>query len=73
MPDTLCLRLSRHGNEELGNVMGNPGVFQGNPHLYPPKPVPMDAGTGAGFHKPTGKLLIYILYILLYCYGLITE
>ena len=31
----------------LGNVTGNPGVFQGNPHPYPWKPTP--AATGVGF------------------------
>ena len=31
----------------MGNVAGYPGVFQGNPHLYPSKPVP--ASTGVGF------------------------
>ena len=31
----------------VGNVTGYPGVFQGNPHPYPSKPVP--AVTGAGF------------------------
>ena len=33
----------------LGNVTGYPGVFPGNPHPYPSKPVP--ASTGAGFDK----------------------
>ncbi|KAF8812170.1 hypothetical protein BYT27DRAFT_7035262, partial [Phlegmacium glaucopus] len=33
----------------IGNVMGHPGVFQGNPHLYPSKPVP--TSTGAGFDR----------------------
>jgi len=31
------------------NVMGYPGVFQGNLHPYPSKPVP--AVTGAGFDR----------------------
>ena len=34
-------------NLKIGNVMGNPGVFRGNPHPFPSKPVP--AHTGAGF------------------------
>ena len=33
--------------EGLGNGVGYPGVFQGNPHPYPWKPAP--AATGAGF------------------------
>ncbi|KAF8809270.1 hypothetical protein BYT27DRAFT_7094862, partial [Phlegmacium glaucopus] len=33
----------------LGNVMGYPGVFQGNPHLHPSKPIP--TSTGAGFDR----------------------
>ncbi len=49
--------------------MGNPGVFQGNPHLYPPKPGP--ASTGAGFHKPVGKLRKYILYTYIYIENII--
>jgi hypothetical protein len=28
------------------NVTGYPGVFQGNPHPHPWKPVPVTAGTG---------------------------
>ena len=32
---------------QLGNVMGYPGVLQGNPHPYRSKPVP--ASTGMGF------------------------
>ena len=39
---------------ELGNVTGYPGVFLGNPHLYPSKPVP--ASTGAGFAKTRGDI-----------------
>ena len=34
---------------QIGNVTGYPGVFPGNPHPYPSKPVP--ASTGAGFDK----------------------
>ncbi|KAF8801875.1 hypothetical protein BYT27DRAFT_7113967 [Phlegmacium glaucopus] len=30
----------------LGNVMGYPGVFQGNLHPYPSKPVPTSMGVG---------------------------
>ncbi|KAF8799791.1 hypothetical protein BYT27DRAFT_7119498, partial [Phlegmacium glaucopus] len=33
----------------IGNVTGYPGVFQGNLHLYPSKPVP--TSTGAGFDR----------------------
>ena len=33
-------------NLPLGNVMGYPGVFQGNPCLYPWKPAPVHKGTG---------------------------
>ena len=33
----------------VGNVTGYPGVFLGNLHPYPSKPVP--ASTGAGFDK----------------------
>ena len=33
----------------VGNVMGYPGVFQGNLHPYLSKPAP--ASTGAGFHR----------------------
>ena len=40
----------------VGNVTGYPGVFQGNPHPYPSKPVPASTGTGfdrrrCGFFK----------------------
>ena len=31
---------------ELGDVTGYPGVFQGNPHPCPWKPVPVAMGTG---------------------------
>ncbi|KAF8810025.1 hypothetical protein BYT27DRAFT_7092797 [Phlegmacium glaucopus] len=30
--------------------MGYPGVFQGNPHPYPSKPVPTSMGTGFDRH-----------------------
>ena len=30
----------------LGIGTGNPGVFQGYPHLYPRKPIPMPRGMG---------------------------
>ena len=30
----------------LGNAVGNPGVFQGNPHPYPWKPAPSLKGVG---------------------------
>ena len=33
----------------LGNVTGYPGVFQGNLHPYPSKPIP--ASMGVGFHR----------------------
>ena len=41
------IRLQWH--QQLGNVTGYPGVFPGNLHPYPSKPVP--ASTGAGFDK----------------------
>ncbi|KAF8238913.1 hypothetical protein L208DRAFT_1239456, partial [Tricholoma matsutake] len=31
----------------IGNVMGYPGVFQGNLCLYPSKPVPIHKGMGS--------------------------
>jgi hypothetical protein len=31
----------------VGNVVGYPGVFLGNPHLYPWKPTPTAMGTGS--------------------------
>ena len=40
--------LSIRAGMEVGSVTGNPGVFQGNPHPYPWKPVPACMGTG--FH-----------------------
>ena len=45
---------------EVGIVMGNPGVFSGNPHPYPPKPVPTATGAGFdgygnGFHETCGS------------------
>jgi len=57
----------------LGNVTGNPGVFQGNPYPYPSKPVPVVAGTGFDgyglwvFTNPRETTLIYcIIYIIIY-------
>ena len=40
----------------LGIGTGNPGVFQGYPHLHPRKPVPVPrgTGTGTGFAKTRG-------------------
>ncbi|KAF8797414.1 hypothetical protein BYT27DRAFT_7125698, partial [Phlegmacium glaucopus] len=35
----------------LGNVTGYPGVFQGNPHPYLSKPVPMSTGAGFDRHR----------------------
>ena len=32
--------------QRVGIVAGNPGVFLGNPHPYPAKPVPLVRGTG---------------------------
>jgi hypothetical protein len=31
---------------KVGNVMGNPGVFRGNPHAFPCKTVPVCVGAG---------------------------
>jgi hypothetical protein len=49
--ETLCSLPKRPGGlvrwgEELGNITGYPGVFQGNSHQYPSKPVPVTMGTG---------------------------
>ncbi|KAF8800290.1 hypothetical protein BYT27DRAFT_7118167 [Phlegmacium glaucopus] len=38
----------------VGNVTGYPGVFQGNPHPHPSKPVP--TSMGAGFAKTRGYI-----------------
>ena len=40
----------------IGNMTGNPGVFQGNLHLYPRKPTP--AYTGAGFCRYGLRVLL---------------
>jgi len=37
---------------QVGIGTGNPGVFQGYPHLYPSKPIPV--GMGTGFPKTWG-------------------
>jgi len=48
----------------VGNVTGNPGVFQGNP--YPWWRVRVLMGTGYGFSQIRGKLPKYTLYTILY-------
>jgi hypothetical protein len=55
--DGLCV--SQAGLWVVGNTTGYPGVFQGNPHPYPWKPVPTAmgagfAGYGCGFCKTHG-------------------
>jgi len=47
----------------VGNVMGYPGVFQGNPYPYPSIPIP--ASTGTGFPWVTQGYCIYKYHLLL--------
>ena len=44
--------------ESIGNTTGYPGVFQGNPCLYPSKPVP--GHMGVGFEGNRSQVWVYI-------------